>query len=87
MLAVNHSTMRKNFDDYCDKVIDSYETLIVTREEEKNVVLMSLEQYNSMIKTINNAEYLAKIDLSLQQLEEGKVITKTIEELEAMAHG
>ena len=48
------------------------ETVIVTRKDEKNVVIISLEQYNSMMKAARNAEYLAKIDRSMQQLEHGE---------------
>ena len=71
MLAVNYSTIRNNFKDYCDKATDDSETVIVTRINEKNVVLMSLEQYNSMMKALRNAEYLSKIDRAFNQLESG----------------
>ncbi len=84
MLAVNYSTIRSKLKDYCDKATDNNETVIVTRKDEKNVVLMSLEQYNEIMKAVRNSEYLDKIDKSIKQLEEGKVIVKTIEELEAM---
>ncbi len=36
-------------------------------------------------KAARNAEYLAMLDKSRKQLQEGKVIKKTMEELEAMA--
>ena len=72
MLAVNYSTIRNNLKDYCDKVTDERETVIVTRKNEKNVVIMSLEQYNSMMKALRNAEYLAKIDRAYEQLESSR---------------
>lgn len=84
MLAVNYSTIRSKLKDYCDKATDENETVIVTRKNEKNVVLISLEQYNYVMKALRNAEYLEKIDKSMQQIKEGKIVTKTIEELEAM---
>ena len=71
MLAVNYSTIRNNLKDYCDAATDKYETVIVTRKGEKNVVLMSLEQYNSLMKAARNSEYLAKIDRAIEQLEKG----------------
>lgn len=71
MLAVNYSTVRSNLKDYCDKVSDEAETVIVTRKNEKNIVMMSLEQYNQIMKAMNNAEYLAKLDRAFQQLEAG----------------
>ena len=84
MLAVNYSTIRSNLKDYCDKATDNNETVIVTRKDEKNVVLISLEQYNSLMKAVRNSEYLDKIDKSIKQIEEGKVVVKTMEELEAI---
>ena len=72
ILAVNYSTIRNKLKDYCDQATDNHETVIVTRKGEKNVVLMSLEQYNAIMKATRNAEYLAKIDMSIEQLENGK---------------
>ncbi len=86
MLAVNYSTIRSNFKDYCDKATEENETVIVTRKNEKNVVLISLEQYNEFIRNMKNAEYLAKIDRAFRQLENGKVVVKTTDELEAMTN-
>lgn len=71
MLAVNYSTIRSKLKDYCDRATDEAETVIVTRKNEKNVVIMSLEQYNSIMKALRNAEYLAKINQGIAQLEAG----------------
>ncbi len=86
MLAVNYSTIRSKLKDYCDEATDNNEIVIVTRKDEKNVVLMSLEQYNEVMRALKNAEYLEKLDKSFKQYEEGKVVVKTMEELEAMAN-
>ena len=72
MLAVNYSTIRSKLKEYCDKATDEHETVIVTRKDEKNVVLMSLDQCNEIMKALRNAEYLAKIDRAFQQLEAGQ---------------
>ena len=72
MLAVNYSTIRNNLKDYCDKVTDEYETVIVTRKDEKNVVIISLKEYNVMMKTVKNAAYLDMIDRSMEQLAKGE---------------
>ena len=72
MLAVNYSTIRNNLKNYCDIATDSHETVIVTRKNEKNVVLISLEKYNQLEKAARNAEYLAMIDRGIAQLEAGK---------------
>lgn len=63
--------MRSKFKDYCDKASDLQETVIVTRKNEKNIVLMSLDKYNQLEKMARNAEYLAMIDRGIAQLESG----------------
>ncbi|MBQ9901003.1 MAG: type II toxin-antitoxin system Phd/YefM family antitoxin [Clostridia bacterium] len=83
MPAVNYSTIRNNLKDYCDKVTDESETVIVTRKHEKNVVIMSLEQYNSMMKALRNSEYLAKIDRAYEQLESGQGHSHDLIEVDA----
>ncbi len=72
MLAVNYSTIRNNLKSYCDEVTDHNETVIVTRKDEKNVVILSLEKYNQIMKAFQNAEYLAMIDRGIAQLSSGK---------------
>jgi hypothetical protein len=37
------------------------------------------------MKALRNTEYLNKIDKSMEQIEQGKTVTKTLEELEALA--
>jgi len=84
MLAVNYSTLRNNLKEYCDTVTDDLETVIVTRKDSKNVVLISLEEYNALVKAAKNAEYLSMLDRSMAQLDSGETVTKTMEELESM---
>ncbi len=89
MLAVNYSTIRKNFKEYCDKVTEDCETIIVTRKNEKNVVLLSLEEYNNIIENqfiMSNKTYYDRLTASAKQIEQGKLVTKTTEELEEMAN-
>lgn len=86
MLAVNYSTIRSKLKDYCDKATDDNETIIVTRKDEKNVVIMSLDKYNDITRAARNAEYLDMIDRSMEQIRQGKVVVRTMEELEEMAN-
>lgn len=83
MLAVKSMDVRENFKEWCNKVIDG-ETLIVSRPKNENVVIVSEKEYNEMAKARRNAEYLAKLDESWKQLEQGKTISFSMEELEAM---
>lgn len=84
MLAVNYSTIRENLKSYCDRVTDQNETVIVTRKDEKNVVIISLDEYNALQRAAANSDYLSKLDRSISDIRAGRGIIKTIEELEAM---
>lgn len=84
MLAVNYSTIRENLKAYCDRVTDNNETVIVTRKGEKNVVIISLDEWNALQKAARNAEYLGKLDRAVADIKAGRVVVKTIDELEAM---
>ena len=84
MIAVNYSTIRENLKSYCDKVTDENETVIVTRKDEKNVVIISLDEWNSIQKMLRNTEYLAKLDRSFSDLNAGHLIVKSMDELEGM---
>mgnify|MGYP006292185187 FL=1 len=51
MDAVNYSDLRRNLKSYMDMVYEEREPLIVTRKNNENVVVMSIEQYNSLVET------------------------------------
>ena len=72
MLAVNYSTIRNKLKNYCDEATDNNQTIIVTRKAERNVVILSLEKYNRLMKIVQNAEYLSMLDRGIKQLEAGK---------------
>ena len=55
-----------------DKVNDEDETVIITRKDNKNVVLISQNEYNNMlenIKILKDPKYLIELYKSLKQLE------------------
>ncbi len=74
MLAINYTTLRKNMKRYLDKVTDDYETMIVTRKDNKNVVIISEESYNNLLENIyvtgNKVNYDWLME-SKMQLEKG----------------
>ena len=74
MLAVNYTCLRDNMKRYMDQVTDDYETLIVTRKDNKNVVMISEEAYNNLMENIyvvgNRANYDWLME-SKAQLEQG----------------
>ena len=83
MLAVKSMDVRDNFKEWCNKVING-ETLIVSRPKNENVVIVSEEEYNNLLKAKRNEEYLKKLDQSFAQLDSGEVVHKSLEELRAM---
>lgn len=71
MLVANYSTVRNNLKSYCDMAFDQDETIVVTRKDNKNIVMLSMDRFNEMEKQIRNAQYLSKIDRSFEQLYSG----------------
>lgn len=85
MLATNSRAFKQEFKRFCDLCNNEGETVIITRNKgEKNVVVIGMDEWNRMQKAINNAEYLQKIDRALNDIKNGNIIRKTIEELEAL---
>lgn len=84
MLAVNYTNLRENMKSYMDKVTDDYETMIVTRKDNKNVVMLSEESYNNLMENIhvmgNKANYDWLME-SKEQLEKGKCFKKELIEV------
>ncbi len=85
MLAVNYTNLRDNMKMYMDKVTDDYETMIVTRKDNKNVVMISEESYNNLIENIyvmgnkENYDWLMK---GKAQLENGQCAVHELHEVE-----
>ncbi|EEX47762.1 type II toxin-antitoxin system Phd/YefM family antitoxin [Jonquetella anthropi] len=77
MLASTVAQVRNNFKDYCDRVVDDDEVLVITRPGERNVVMMSLKEFTAL----QNQMYLAKADRALEQIKTGKGIPKKLKEL------
>lgn len=84
MLAVNYTNLRDNMKAYMDKVTDDYETMIVTRKNNKNVVMLSEEAYNNLVENAyimgNKANYDWLME-SKVQLENGNVTTHNLVEV------
>ncbi len=73
MKAVNYSSMREQFKEYCDQVSDNCETIIVTRKNNRNVVIISEDSYNNMLENLSivgnraNYERLLKAKTQIDQ--------------------
>ncbi len=81
MLAINlekfeNDDLKRNL----KKIVEDKEELILTANEEKDtVVILSLERYNQLIKDIENAKYLAKLDLAYEEMMINKKMDEEIE--------
>ena len=71
MLAVKSMDVRDNFKSFCDQAFKG-EVLIVSRPKNENVVIISERQYNDMMKSKQNAEYLEKLQRGIAALNAGK---------------
>ncbi|WP_455042022.1 type II toxin-antitoxin system Phd/YefM family antitoxin [Leptotrichia buccalis] len=84
MIATNYSNIRNNFKKYCDKATRDYETIIVTRKNDENVVLMSEEEYNNLMENLyimSNKDYYNELLKSKREAEMGKLeVHELIEE-------
>ena len=86
MLAVNYTNLRENMKKYMDQVTDDYETLIVTRKDNKNVVMISEEAYNNLMENIHVMGDKANYDWLMQskaQLEKGNFAKHDLIEVDA----
>lgn len=86
MLAVNYTTLRDNMKTCLDRITDDYETMIVTRKDNKNVVMLSEESYNNLMENIhvmgNKANYDWLME-SMEQLKKGQISTHNLVEVDA----
>ena len=83
MIATKQVDIRANIKKYFDIAFNG-EPVIVSRKENRNVVIISETEYNELAKAKRNEEYLKKLDHSFAQLEPGEVIHKSLDELRAM---
>ena len=83
MIAANFSEFRTDLKKYLDCVEDDNETLIIKRKSGKGAVMISLDEYNSIMETLHllsskkNSDRLYE---SIQQMKSGKRAHHTIED-------
>lgn len=51
MKTTSYTDLRANLESYIDAVIDDYDTVVVNRGNGKGVVMISLDEYNSLKET------------------------------------
>ena len=81
MIAINYSQFREKMKMHLDLVTEDYEALVITRKNNKNVVVISEETYNNLLENIyvmgdrTNFDWLME---SKQQLEQGKYSSREL---------
>ena len=84
MIALRTTDIRKDFKKISTLIFNG-EKVLISRPHNGNLVILSESEYNELEKIRRNNEYLAKIDISMEQLSQGRTIVKTMEELDDMA--
>ena len=73
MDIINYTDLRSNLKHWLDKVVDDMSELVIKRKGQKDLVLISLDEYNSLKETAyllsgNNRDVLLE---SINELESG----------------
>ncbi|MEX0810841.1 MAG: type II toxin-antitoxin system Phd/YefM family antitoxin [Chitinophagales bacterium] len=83
MIVANYSEFRAGLKKFLDTIENDNETLIIKRKTGKGSVLISLEEYNSIMETVHllsskkNADRLYE---SINQMKTGKTVRPKIED-------
>jgi antitoxin YefM len=81
MIAANYTEFRTGLKNYLDDVENNNETLIIKRGSGKGTVMISLDEYNSIMETLHllsskqNAKRLFK---SIEQMKTGKKVKHSL---------
>lgn len=79
MLITTISDFRKNIKRYLDRVTENYETLIINRGKDNGVVIISLNEYNSLTAThheLSSKINEARLDSAIKKLKNGSSFQK-----------
>ena len=75
MKVLNYSEFRNNLSESLNAVNEDKEIVVVSRTKGKNVVVMDLEEYNSILETMHLTSTKAnrhRLQSALEELESGK---------------
>ena len=81
MVVTNISEFSKDVKIYLDNVSNNFEPLIVNRENNDNVVIISLFEYNSLVATnyeLSSQNNEARLDSAIKNLRAGKSFEKNL---------
>ncbi|MBS1548441.1 MAG: type II toxin-antitoxin system prevent-host-death family antitoxin [Bacteroidetes bacterium] len=81
MLITSVSDFRKDIKSYLDRVAKNFETLIINRGKDSGIVVMSLEEYNSLMATnyeLTSRKNENRLDSAIEKLKSGKSFSKDL---------
>ncbi|OFY54302.1 MAG: prevent-host-death protein [Bacteroidetes bacterium GWF2_49_14] len=81
MIATTISDFRKDIKRYLDRVTNNFETLIINRGKDSGVVVISLEEYNSLTATqheLSSRKNAERLDSAIEKLEKGSSFQKEL---------
>ncbi len=81
MIVTNISDFRKDIKSYFDQVVKGFETLIINRGKDSGIVVMSLEEYNSLIATnyeLSSRKNEKRLDSAIEKLKKGNSFSKDL---------
>ena len=81
MIAANYTEFRIGFKNYLDNVEFNNETLIIKRGSGKGTVLISLDEYNSIMETmhlLSSKKNAKRLFESIEQMKTGKKATTNL---------
>lgn len=81
MIVASISDFRKDIKSYLDRVAKNFETLIINRGKDKGIVVMSLDEYNSLMATnyeLSSKANEIRLDSAINNFREGKSFSKDL---------
>jgi antitoxin YefM len=81
MLTTTLTDFRKDIKRYLDRVTDNFETLIINRGKDRGIVVISLEEYNSLCATQHELSSRAnekRLDAAIEKLKSGNSSVRTL---------
>jgi len=81
MIVANYTEFRTGLKRFLDSVEENNETLIIKRGTGNGTVIISLDEYNSIMETVHLLSSKANADRlyeSMKQIKEGKKVRKNL---------
>ena len=82
MTAISYTAARENLAATMDKVCDDHAPIVITRNREQAVVMMSLADYEALEETaylLKNPKNAKRIMRAVSQLEAGKGVARAVD--------